>query len=177
MPEAAVAPLERAQKLAGAAAAAAVVAAILISIAALGGSVLAPVAREMRDTVITPDLEGAVALLNVILVNVLAVAPSLLLAGALLDLQKIMQEYEQGRFFTAKASTGVRKLGEALLWALAAKVAIVPTLLFYITGEGRMGLQFEIFDMGLAVISVFILLMGRVLEAATALKAENEQII
>lgn len=173
----AVQPLESARKLAGAGAAASVIAGILVLIAAVTGQVVAPAIYAARDTVITADLEGVVAFVNIILTNGLAALPSFLLAGALFDLHGVMQEYEQGRFFTAKSSTGVRKVGEALLWALAAKVAIVPFALYFITGEGNLGLKFEIFDLGLVAIAVFVALIGRVLEAATAIKTENEQII
>jgi hypothetical protein len=178
MTEAALAPLRRAQELAGGAATFAVIAAFLIALGAVGREVIAPTAEVLRNREITPDLAGIAALINAVGVSTVLALPSLLLAGALLDLSRVLDEYGKGQFFTLRASTGVRKAGEAAIWALAFKIVISPTLFSWITQEGRGFIwRMEPFDLGLVAFAGFVMVLGRVLEAAARIKAENDQIV
>lgn len=178
MPASATAPLERAQKLAGGAATFAVIAAITIVIGAVGREVVAPAAEVLRSREVTPDLNGVFALINAVGVFWVLALPSFILAGALLDLSRVLEEYGKGQFFTLRASAGVRKAGEAAIWALAFKIVISPTLYGWITQEGRGFIwNFEPFDLGLVAFAAFVMVLGRVLEAASALKAENDEIV
>jgi hypothetical protein len=178
MSEAAVAPLARAQQLAGGAATVAVVGAVLIALSAVAGEVVVPAAEHFRTQEVTPDLRGALSLFNAVAVFWILALPSLLLAGALLDLSKVLDEYGKGQFFTLKASAGVRKAGEGALWALAFKIVISPTLFSWITQEGRGFLwRMETFDLGLVAFAAFVMVLGRVLEAAARIKAENDEIV
>ena len=178
MTEAARAPLERAQELAGGAATVAVVAAILISLGAVTRDIAAPALDAWRSQEITPDWRGALTLLKTIATFSVLVIPSFMLAGALLDLSGVLNEYGKGQLFTLKASAGIRKAAEGALWALAFKVMISPTLFSWITGEGRGFIwRFEAFDLGLVAFAAFLIVLGRVLEAAARIRAENDDIV
>jgi hypothetical protein len=177
MTGAAAAPLERAKKLADGAVTVAVIAAILIAIASVA-DVVAPGVRAVQEGAVTPDLAGALNLFRAIGVATVLALPGLLLAGALMDLSRVLDEYGKGQFFTTRASKGVRKAGESALWALAFKIVISPTLHNWITQEGR-GLvwRMEPFDLGLVAFAAFVMVLGRVLEAAARIKEENDQIV
>src|SRR5262245_21733089 len=136
MSQAAAAPLERAQKLAELAATFAVIAAMLIAVGSVA-DVAAPGLRELREGEVTPDWAGALNLFRAIGASIVLALPGFLLAGALLDLKAVLDEYGKGQFFTLRASKGVRKAGEAALWALAFKIVASPTLYSWITQEGR----------------------------------------
>jgi hypothetical protein len=178
MTEAAIAPLERAQKLAGGAATFAVIAAILIAIGAAAQVGAAGWAEAMREQEVTPDWRGALAVLrSVATFSVLAI-PSFLLVDALLGLSRVLDEFGKGQFFTLRASLGVRKAGESALWALAFKILISPTVFSWITHEGRGFIwNMEPFELGLIAFAAFVMVLGRVLEAAARIKEENDQIV
>jgi hypothetical protein len=178
MTEAAASPLKRAQTLAEWASTGAIVAAVVISIGAVTNEIIAPGLGLVREAQVTPDLAGVLLVLRTILAHSLLAAPSLLLAWALLDLGAVADEYSKGQFFTLKASAGVRKAGEGALWALAFKIVISPTVFSWITHEGRGFIwHFETFDLGLVVFAAFVMVLGRVLEAAARIKAENDEIV
>ena len=71
----------------------------------------------------------------------------------------------------------MRKTGEGVLWAVGVQAVLAPTLLFYLGAEDEPGMRFTTFSLALAAIGLFVLLMGRVLEAAAAIKADNDQIV
>ncbi len=178
MTEAAVAPLRRAQKLSGWAATFAVVAAILIVIGAVGREAVGPVVEVLRNREVTADLAGVAAIVNAVGVFWIMGLPSFLLAGALFELSRVLDEYGKGQFFTLRASAGVRKAGEAAIWALAFKIVISPTLYNWITRDGGgVSWSMEPFDLGLIAFAGFITVLGRVLEAAARIKAENDEIV
>jgi len=177
MSQAAAAPLERAQQLAGGAATVAVVAAVLIALGAVAQGV-APALNIFATQEVTSSLGGIGTVINAIGVFWIIVLPSFLLGGALLDLSKVLDEYGKGQFFTLRASAHVRKAGEGALWALGFKIVGSPTILSWITQEGRGFIwRMEPFDLGLIAFAAFVMVLGRVLEAAAKIKAENDQIV
>jgi len=177
MNTAVAAPLARARKLAQGSSVVAIVAAIMLAITA-SLDVAAPGLRALRD--LSPGWEGTAALINIIGAQLLLTLPSFILAGVCFDLSGVLGEYAEGRVFTRRASAGVRKAGEGILWAMAFQCVLSPTL-YSIVAEGARGraftLRFETFDLGLIALGFFIMVMGRVLQAAAALKAENDEIV
>lgn len=171
------APLARARKLAEGSGVVAVIAAILLIVLAVI-EVGAPALVALRD--LPPGWQGAASMINLVGGRLLLAAPAILLAWVCLDLHRVLDEYAAGRFFTLRASVGVRKAGEGLLWAMAFKCAISPWL-YAIVIEGQRGgpppVRFETFDFGLIALGFFVTVMGRVLQAAAALKAESDEII
>jgi hypothetical protein len=177
MTQTAVAPLRRAQELAGGAATAAVVGAVLITLGAVAQGA-SPALEALAAQQVTFDLRGVLELFRAFGLFMVLALPSFLLAGALLDLSKVLDEYGKGHFFTLKASAGVRKAAEGALWALAFKIVASPTIYSWITHEGRGFIwHFEPFDLGLIAFAAFVAVLGRVLEAAARIKAENDEIV
>lgn len=174
---AAAAPLERAQKMAEWAAIVAVIAAVALMIDAIA-DVGVPAAAALRSAEVTPDWQGFFNFVRAIAGFIVLAAPGFLLAWTLFDLSGVLDEYGKGQFFTLRASAGVRKAGEGAIWALAFKVLISPTVFSWITNEGRGFIwHFEHFDLGLIAFAAFVMVLGRVLEAAARIKEENEQIV
>jgi hypothetical protein len=177
MTQAAAAPLERAQQLAGHAATVAVVAAALIALATVS-SEADPVILALRNREVSPDLEGVTALISAVGVFTLMALPSLLLVGALMDLSRVLDAFGKGQIFTLRASAHLRKAGEGAIWALVFKIVASPTLVSWITQEGRGFIwHMEPFDLGLLAFAAAVMVLGRVLEAAASIKAENDEIV
>ncbi|MEZ5958169.1 MAG: DUF2975 domain-containing protein [Hyphomonadaceae bacterium] len=178
MTEAAVAPLKRAQQLADGAATVAVIGAVLVALGAIAREVVVPGAAALRAEVVTADWNGVLTVIRAVGAFIVLALPSLLLAGALLDLSKVLEEYGKGRFFTLRASAGVRKAAEGALWALGFKIVGSPTIYSWITQEGRGFIwRMEPFDWGLIAFAAFVAVLGRVLEAAARIKEENDEIV
>lgn len=180
MTEAAIAPLERAQKLAGNAATFAIVAGVLIILGAAANSIAMPAVELLRNREVTPDLRGALTVLHVVGSFAVLAAPSFMLATSLFELSSVLEEYGKGQFFTVKASVGVRKAAESALWAMAFKVLVSPTLYNWIaqTDDIRGAVwKLEAFDLGLIGFAAFVMVLGRVLEAAAKIKEENDEIV
>ncbi|MBC7770178.1 MAG: DUF2975 domain-containing protein [Phycisphaerales bacterium] len=177
MAQAATAPLDRAKELAGGAATVAIVAAVLIVIGAVAGEI-DPIIGVFRNREATPDMQGVANVVTAVGVFWLMALPSFLLAGALIDLSKVLDEYGKGQFFTLKASAHVRKAGEGAIWALVFKIVASPTIVSWITHEGRGFIwHMEPFDLGLVAFAAFVMVLGRVLEAAAKIKQENDEIV
>lgn len=176
MNAAVAAPLLHAQKLAQASSTIAVIAAVVLAItAALDAAV--PGLRALPD--LTPGWDGTFALIRVIGAQLLLALPEFILAGVCFDLSRVLREYADGRFFTARASAGVRKVGEGILYAMAFRCVLSPTLYsIFAADAGRaFTVKFDTFDLGVVALGFFVMVMGRVLQAAAALKAEHDQIV
>ncbi|MEZ5996769.1 MAG: DUF2975 domain-containing protein [Hyphomonadaceae bacterium] len=178
MSQAAAAPLQRAQHLAGGAATAAVAGAVLVALGAVARELAPPAVEALRSGAVTPDLAGVMNFVRAVGAFSVLTIPSFLLAGALLDLGKVLDEYGKGQFFTLRASSGVRSAAEYALWALGFKIIGSPTLFAWITQEGRGFVwRMEPFDFGLLGFAAFVAVLGRVLEAAARIKEENDEIV
>lgn len=177
MSTAAAAPLERAQKLAKASVVIAIVAGVTLLITA-ALDVFAPGLRALRD--IPSGWEGVSPMIQIVGAQLLLALPSFILAGACFDLSGVLGEYAEGRFFTRRAAAGVRKAGESILYAMLFQCVLSPTLYSIVSeaGQGRnFTVKFETFDLGLIAIGFFVMVIGRVLQAAAAIKAENDEIV
>ncbi len=177
MTAAIAAPLARAQKLAAAAATIAVIAAVMLGLTA-ALDMFAPGLRQLRTA--GPGWEGVSDITRIVGAHFLLALPSFLLAGACFDLSGVLGEYAEGRFFTPRAAAGVRKAGEGILYAMLFQCVLSPTLYSIVStsGEGRaFTVKLETFDLGLIALGFFVMVMGRVLQAAAAIKAENDEIV
>lgn len=176
MTEAAVAPLERARKLARFASGWALVALIAIVVVTVVRDIALPLLMNLR-AMAQPGTAGELTVVRVVLTQFVEVAPNLILVWALEQLRGVLNEYAVGRFFTQRAATGVRKTGEAVVLAVGIQAVLAPTLLFYLGSADELGMRFTTFSLALAAIGLFVMLMGRVLEAAAAIKADSDQIV
>jgi hypothetical protein len=177
MNAAVAAPLAHAQKLAQVSSTIAVIAAVLLAItAALDAT--SPGLRALPE--LTPGREGTLELIRLVGAKLLLALPGFILAGVCVDLSRVLREYADGRYFTLRASAGVRKVGERILYAMAFQCVLSPVL-YSIVADGARGLVFDLrfdtFDLGLVALGFFIMVMGRVLQAAAALKADHDQIV
>lgn len=178
MNEAAVAPQARAQKLATTASTVATIAAIIIGIAAVTDTLAAPALEALARTEARWDWASVGDLVRAILMHLILALPSFLMAGALYELAHVLNAYAEGRFFTLDASKALRKAGESALWAMAFKIVASPTIHSWVSQESRGFIwTFESFDLGLIAFAAAVMVLGRVLEAATAIKAENDEIV
>jgi hypothetical protein len=103
--------------------------------------------------------------------------PAALFVSALYRLTRALKEFQQGRFFSPASSRAVRLAGQDAAWALAAQIVVAPTLLLWLGAGGGIDFRFEIVDLALAAFLVFVAVVGRVLEIAAAVQAENEAIV
>ena len=103
--------------------------------------------------------------------------PVALFVAALAKLSCALKEFEAGRFFTPSSCRAVRRAGADATWALLAQVVMVPTLLGWVRHEGSFAFNFELADLALAAFLVFVAAVGRVLEIAAAVQAENDAIV
>ena len=172
----AIAPLERAQKLARFASGLALVALIAILVLTIVRDIALPMLLNLREMA-QPGSAGAVTVVRVVLTQFVETAPNLILVWSLEQLRLVLNEYAVGRFFTSRAAISVRKTGEGVLWAVGVQAVLAPTLLFYLGAEDELGMRFTTFSLALAAIGLFVMLMGRVLEAAAAIKADSDQIV
>ena len=108
---------------------------------------------------------------------VISIVPAALFVAALAQLSRALKEFEAGRFFTPSSCRAVRRAGADAAWALVAQVVMVPTLLAWVRHEGNFAFNFELADLALAAFLVFVAAVGRVLEIAAAVQAENDAII
>jgi Protein of unknown function (DUF2975) len=174
MTDAAVAPLARAQKLAETASWLALAAIVMIVLSTLNELSLGQALEKAREGA----SDSVFTLIKTVARNSILAAPAWLLVGALFDLRVALREYENGRFFSVKSSAAVRSAGEWTLYALGAKIIGAPTLYAWVSGQpGGFHFNYESFDLGLVAIAAFVMMIGRVLEAAAALKAENDEIV
>jgi hypothetical protein len=104
--------------------------------------------------------------------------PPLLFIDALEQLRKALREYEQGRFFSPASAHAVRGAGERAVYAVFAIMLIAPTLDAWTSGEFR-GIvwKFEAIELAMLAFAVAIAAVGRVLDLAVAIKAENDEIV
>ena len=103
--------------------------------------------------------------------------PSLLLIGALEKLRDALKEYEERRAFSHVSAHAVRLSGLYAASALAAKVALAPVFKSVLEGRYRWEFNYETTDLAWFAFALFVFALGRVLEAASAIKAENDQIV
>jgi len=111
---------------------------------------------------------------GIILVNIL---PATLLCASINQLNKALQDYSNGEFFSQKASKQVALAGDYAVEAMVAAMLIVPNLSLWIAHEGGFDIRIENEFIGMLAFAIFIAAVGRVLAAAGDLKQENESFI
>ncbi|WP_395645584.1 DUF2975 domain-containing protein [Terricaulis sp.] len=166
------APLSRAQKLASGTGAWVTVGVVLV-LASTAVEFFAPPLRQLFAGDVTWR-----SLVQTVGAQAVLATPNVLLAIALWQLKTVLDEYERANFFTNRASHAVRRAGEWALWAMGYKIVAAGTLYGWIMQTSRgIDINYESFDLGLIAFAGFVMLAGRVLEAATAIKQENDQIV
>ena len=112
-----------------------------------------------------------------IVIKLIGYAPALCAASAVVALHRVFVEYQDGRFVSAKASNAFQRAGLLALAAFLLKIFVAPVAIALL-GGAAFSWRFDPLDLALMAFSGFVLMIGGVLEAATAsLKAENDQIV
>ena len=120
---------------------------------------------------------GPLAYVRALAPQLISIVPTALFVAALAQLSRALKEFEAGRFFTPSSCRAVRRAGVDAAWALLAQAVLVPTLLAWVRHEGSFAFNFELADLALAAFLVFVAAVGRVLEIAAAVQAENDAIV
>jgi Protein of unknown function (DUF2975) len=120
---------------------------------------------------------GPLAYVRALSPLLISILPAALFAGALAHLSRALKEFEAGRFFTPSSCRAVRRAGVDAAWALVAQAVMVPTLLAWVRHEAGFAFNVELADLALGAFLVFVAAVGRVLEIAAAVQAENDAIV
>lgn len=131
--------------------------------------------RDLRELEETPALLEQI---NTVLRVWIWALPPLLFVGALDCLRKALREFAQGRYFSPASARAVRFAGEYAVVAVIAGMVISPTLQAW-TGGAHRGIVWNIeqVDIALIAFAVFVSVIGRILDLAVAIKAENDEIV
>lgn len=105
-------------------------------------------------------------------------APLVLFAFAARNFRRALDDYSEGRFFEARAARRVSEAGQDVAWAIVAYALIVPNVVLWtVNGGGGMTANLGSETIALFGFALFIVALGRILEQAAALKAENDAIV
>lgn len=170
------APLERARSFAATSRALAAIAILFILLNVIWIHGIAASLQALRELDHEPML-GPFWTVGAIIPQIPLALPSLLLIGALEKLRDALKEYEEGRSFSLASAHAVRLSGQYAAAALVAKVALAPVFKSILEGRYRWELNYETTDLAWFAFALFVLALGLVLEAASAIKQENEEIV
>lgn len=166
-------PLARAQEQAKSAHFFVSVAVFILALTA-GADVVFPFARGLQAGE-AGTVGEAITLFGL---RLIAVSPLVFFALALGYLNGALGDFSRGEFFTKGAAGALREAG---LWSIAAlimKIAGAPTLTQWIgQRESGITIDFDRFDFGVLALAMALTLIGRVMEAAAAIKADSDQIV
>jgi hypothetical protein len=173
MPNDAKGPLQRAEQQAKSAHVFVSIAVIILVLTA-AVDVVIPFFRALRGN----EIESLSAGVNLIGVGLIAATPIVFFAIALSHLNQALDAYRQGQFFSLRSAGSLREAGVWSVTALIMKIAGAPTLIQWV-GQRESGLTFDLdrFDFGVLGLALAIVLIGRVMEAAAAIKADSDQIV
>lgn len=164
--------LKQAQQIAGTAQVFAIIAlvAIGVTIAVDGGL---PIGVALFDT----DMNWRQQISRISMI-VITLIPAVLFYEAVNRLRLALQHYGNGEFFSSDASARVAQAGDLAIEAMVAVILIVPNLtLWIIERDGGFDMRLESETVGMLAFACFVAAVGRILTAATQLKAENDPFI
>lgn len=170
-------PLQAVRGQAATASVLALVAAIVLIVTAVATYFFAPAFEYLRELRTEPAL-GPFWIFEVIALQFFLALPLFLFADALGSLRRALDEYAAGRFFSEKAGAAVSRAGQIALVAMVFKVAASPTIHASIEAASLAPrLDFDAVDLAVIAFALFVAAVGRVLVAAAAIKADNDQIV
>ncbi|MES3007718.1 MAG: DUF2975 domain-containing protein [Pseudomonadota bacterium] len=163
--------LKQAQQLAATAQVFAIIALVVIvlTIAFDGG---APIGVALFDNAL--DWREKTSRISLLLISLL---PAMLFYAAVNRLRLALQHYDKGEFFSAEASVRVAQAGDFAIEAMVAVILVVPNVTLWITHGGGFDMELESETIGMLAFACFVAAVGRILTAATQLKAENDAFI
>ena len=102
------------------------------------------------------------------------ILPAVWLCEAINRMNMALKHYCEGDFFNKIASQRVAESGEYAVMAMLAFILIVPNLTQWIRHNGGFEMRVEPEYLGMLAFAIFIVMVGRILSAATTLKEDNE---
>ncbi len=142
---------------------------IVITIIAKGGLTI--------GTSLFADELGWRERVNPIGIALISLLPAILLYESVNHLRKALVYYSAGEFFTPAASSCVAKAGFYATKAMIAMILIVPNLTLWVTKGAGFDIRIEPAYLGMLTFALFVSVVGRILSAATQLKAENDAFV
>lgn len=111
-------------------------------------------------------------------VYIVRAIPLVFFALAARKFRQALDDYKAGRFFEARAARFVSDAGVDVAWAIIAYALIVPNVVLWTVNRGG-GMTANLGSETIALFgfALFIVALGRILEQAAALKAENDAIV
>lgn len=162
---------KRAQKLASAGHVAAIVAAVLLALTIIGQYAV-PAVQDLAEDGSWGERVSAA------LTNLTGALPLAFFLSAALRLRMALDHYTDGFFFAAKPARHLARAGVDVVMAVVAQALIVPLVHVWTRGEhGDFALNVEPEMVGVLAFALGVMVVGRILEAAAAIKAENDQIV
>lgn len=161
--------LDRARRMASVAHVVAIVACVLIVLMIVPSAIPAGAALVSGEAAFADRLISA-------LVALIPALPLAIFFLSVFRLRQALDHYSDGEFFSAKPARHIAGAGITAALALVAAAVVAPALQAWSEGTPY---SFAI-DPVLApmlAFALFVMIVGRILEAAAAIKAENDQII
>ncbi|ATQ44283.1 DUF2975 domain-containing protein [Caulobacter mirabilis] len=130
------------------------------------------------DAALARDSAAAKAASPLVFDRIAAVLPALCYLGGLMAVAHIFERVAKGELFSAANARGLAEVGASLLWGAAATAIVAPLIRTVTAGFGGWGgFRLEPETWVIAVIGGAILVLGRMLSSAVALKTELEEIV
>jgi hypothetical protein len=114
---------------------------------------------------------------NAIGLVLIALLPTFLFYESVNQLRRALKLYGDGEFFSAAAASRVAQAGDYAIGAIAAMILVVPNLTLWVSKRGGFEWRLESEHIGMLAFALFISVVGRILAAATQLKAENDSFV
>jgi hypothetical protein len=108
---------------------------------------------------------------------VISLLPTFFFYEAVNQLRHALKIYGEGEFFSGAAASRVAQAGDCAIGAMVAMMLIVPNLTLWIKERGGFDVRIESEYIGMLAFAVFVAAVGRILTAATQLKAENDSFV
>lgn len=105
--------------------------------------------------------------------------PLAFFAGAALKLGRAFDDFVAGRFFEPRAARRIGDAGVDVACAIVASALVAPSLTQWVRARGGGPLVFDVGNetVALFAFALFVVAMGRILEQAALLKADNDAIV
>jgi len=160
--------LQRARRIASLAHVVAIVACVLIVVMLVQSVIPALTTYFSAEGSSASRLNGALTAL-------IPALPLVFFFFSLFRLRQALDHYSDGEFFSPKPGRHIAGAGICAVLALAAVIA-APALQAWAAGT-RIPFELEPVMAAMLAFALFVMIVGRILEAAAAIKAENDQIV
>tara|TARA_R110002167_G_scaffold144413_5_gene334655 strand:- start:7513 stop:8028 length:516 start_codon:yes stop_codon:yes gene_type:complete len=144
-----------------------------IALTMIGLTILLNSGLTALDIVLSEEISWRTKVNEIGLIAV-QILPAVWLCEAINRMNMALKHYCEGDFFNKIASQRVAEAGEYATMAMFALILIVPNLTQWIRHNGGFEMRVEPEYLGMLAFAIFIVMVGRILSAATTLKEDNE---